>query len=137
MPMDGLADGDDRTGVLERLALDLTWTWDAGVQALFQRLDPKAWRASGGNPVAMLRAMGPERVAELARRQPGLSLALAPRDPGLPRRESWRAALRGGAAHFSMEHALTDPLPLFSAGRGAHAPNPAEAATPPRRPRTA
>jgi len=127
--MDGLADGDDRTGVLERLALDLAWTWDAGVQALFQRLDPTAWRASGGNPAAMLRAMGPERVAELARRQPGLSLALATRDPGLPGRESWGAELGGGVAYFSMEYALTDHLPIFSGGLGVLAADHLKAAS--------
>ena len=117
------------TGVFERLALDLTWTWDAGVRDFFARLDPGAWDASGGNPVAMLRAMGPERVNELARREPGLSLALAPRDLGLPGREAWGAELGGGVAYFSMEYALTDHLPIFSGGLGVLAADHLKAAS--------
>src|SRR5258708_11709889 len=127
--MDGLADGNNRTGVLERVARGLTWSWDAGVQAVFQRLDPKAWQESGASPVAMLRAMGPKRVDELARQQPGLSLALASRDTGLPGRESWGAELGGGVAYFSMEYALTDHLPIFSGGLGVLAADHLKAAS--------
>jgi starch phosphorylase len=99
------------------------------VRSLFQRIDPKAWEASGANPVAMLRAIGPERLAELAAQLPGLTLALAPGDLGLPGREAWGAELGGGVAYFSMEYALTDHLPIYSGGLGVLAADHLKAAS--------
>jgi starch phosphorylase len=37
------------------LSHDLRWTWRADVRALFEFLDPAAWRRAGGNPVKLYR----------------------------------------------------------------------------------
>src|SRR5579875_762165 len=46
--------------------LNLRWSWNAGTAGLFASIDPDAWEASGGDPVAMFSAMGPDRLAALA-----------------------------------------------------------------------
>ena len=39
---------------LPELGLNLMWSWNHGVRAIFRRLDPVAWKESNHNPVVML-----------------------------------------------------------------------------------
>ena len=51
---------------LHGLMLNLRWSWHAPTADLFASIDPAAWQASGGDPIAMLSALPPERIAALA-----------------------------------------------------------------------
>src|SRR5580700_8110172 len=49
---------------LSELGVNLLWSWDHNLRALFRRLDPAIWKASNHNPVVML---GRVRQATLER----------------------------------------------------------------------
>ena len=55
-----------RLAALHDLMLNLRWSWNASTAGLFASIDPHAWQASGDDPVAMLSAIGPDRLAALA-----------------------------------------------------------------------
>src|SRR4026207_2298240 len=57
-----------RLSRLHELALDLSWTWNAG-RDVFRRLDYLLWRQTAHNPVLMLRLMD-EGVLERAANDP-------------------------------------------------------------------
>src|SRR5580700_8193578 len=46
--------------------LNLRWSWHAPTAELFASIDPEAWQAAGGDPIAMLSAVPPERMTALA-----------------------------------------------------------------------
>ena len=117
---------------LDELAHNLRWSWHAPTRDLFAGIDPEAWASVHGDPVALLGALGPERLAELAAdgefvervRAAAADLrhylddalwyqqrvAEAPADgsDGLP------AAI----AYFSPEFGITSVLPQYSGGLG-------------------
>ena len=39
---------------LTDVAANLRWTWDRDTQALFERLDPATWKATGRDPLRLL-----------------------------------------------------------------------------------
>ena len=51
---------------LRDLMLNLRWSWHPETVDLFASIDPAAWDASGGDPITMLCALRPERLAALA-----------------------------------------------------------------------
>src|SRR2546430_8113669 len=51
---------------LHGLMLNLRWSWHRPTADLFASIDPAAWKASGGDPVAMLSALPSARIAALA-----------------------------------------------------------------------
>ena len=51
---------------LRDLMLNLRWSWHPETVDLFASIDPAAWDASGGDPITMLSALRPERLAALA-----------------------------------------------------------------------
>ncbi|HEX8865932.1 MAG TPA: alpha-glucan family phosphorylase, partial [Lentzea sp.] len=108
------------------LMLNLRWSWHAPTADLFASIDPEAWRASGGDPIAMLSALPPERISALAA-DPGFLGRLAEAERQLrdyvsgPR---WyaEAGLTGAGpaavAYFSPEYGITAALPQYSGGLG-------------------
>src|SRR5271167_124094 len=46
--------------------LNLRWSWHGPTADLFASIDPAAWEASGGDPVAMLSALPSAKIAALA-----------------------------------------------------------------------
>ncbi len=104
---------------LSELGINLLWSWDHNLRALFRRLDPVIWKASNYNPVVML---GRVSQGTLER------TAADPRFLALYRRacDSYDAylAARGNApssmlvAYFSMEYGLLDCMPIYSGGLG-------------------
>ena len=68
---------------LSELAANLHWTWDSETRALFRSLDPVAWKATGEDPLHVVRR---ERPAVLAREDeplpPGHQRPLAREHPG-------------------------------------------------------
>src|ERR1700737_110057 len=57
----------DNLQPLDTLARDLRWTFRPSLRALFSALDPELWESTGGNPVALLRRIAPERLEAAAR----------------------------------------------------------------------
>src|SRR5579859_6806793 len=51
---------------LHDLMLNLRWSWHEPTARLFAEIDPAAWVASGGDPIAMLSGLPSERIAALA-----------------------------------------------------------------------
>jgi len=51
---------------LHDLMLNLRWSWHGPTADLFASIDPAAWAASGGDPIAMLSGLPSARIAALA-----------------------------------------------------------------------
>ena len=104
---------------LSELAHNILWSWDHTVRALFRRLDPALWRATGHNPVSMLSQI-PRTTLERA--------AADPRYLSLYRRACERfdayierykmTPKEGFIAYFCMEFGLNECLPVYSGGLG-------------------
>ena len=120
---------------LAELALNLRWSWHVGSQELFRSLDPRAWDEAEHDPVRVLGALGPDRLAALAedgevvrrvqeaadnlhaylsedRWYQGLQ-----RDAGSGNGDADRAVPRT-IAYFSPEFGITAVLPQYSGGLG-------------------
>jgi starch phosphorylase len=109
---------------LHGLMLNLRWSWHGPTADLFASIDPGAWAASGNDPIALLSALTPDRIAALAADQGFLDrLHAAERDlreyMSGPR---WYAEnVREGpaaVAYFSPEYGITAALPQYSGGLG-------------------
>lgn len=102
---------------LPELGLNLMWSWNHGVRAIFRRLDPVAWKESNHNPIVMLgrvsqasleRAAADPRFLALYRRACDLLDAYLASKP----------ASNMLVAYFSMEYGLLDCMPIYSGGLG-------------------
>jgi starch phosphorylase len=117
----------DRLAALERLSINLRWSWDKPTQDLFADIDPKLWQQIGCDPVALLGGVKPGRLDELARdesfvrRLDGLAADL---DDYLSRPLWYQQQLQdgkvlpNGIAYFSMEFGVAEVLPNYSGGLG-------------------
>src|SRR5580700_6292835 len=103
---------------LSELAVNLLWSWNHDLRAVFRRLEPALWKASNHNPIVLLGQV-PQTVLERA--------ALDPRFLALYRRgcDTHDAYLAGAAseakmlvAYFSMEYGLLDCMPIYGGGLG-------------------
>jgi starch phosphorylase len=121
---------------LHDLMLNLRWSWHPPTVALFESIDPAAWAASGGDPVAMLSSLRPGQLAALASDQDFLDrLEQAQRDlrdylsgphwyqdgsPGGRSGPVGRGDTAGpsAVAYFSPEYGITAVLPQYSGGLG-------------------
>src|SRR5690606_498560 len=109
---------------LHRLALNLRWSWHAPTRALFERIDPARWDASGHNPIVLLAELSDDRLAELAADESFVAAvhdAVADLDAYLGGAETWFGRRHGGAergtvAYFSAEFGITECLRIFSGG---------------------
>jgi glycogen phosphorylase len=110
------------------LMLNLRWSWHAPTADLFASIDPDAWQASDGDPIAMLSALSPDRISALAA-DPDFLGRLAEAERGLrdymsgPRWYAELAEAEAGAgpaavAYFSPEYGITAALPQYSGGLG-------------------
>jgi glycogen phosphorylase len=111
---------------LQGLMLNLRWSWHAPTADLLASIDPAAWQASGGDPIAMLSALPPDRISALAA-DPDFLARLHATEQDLRDYLSgpqWYAeaglAGRGPAAvaYFSPEYGITAALPQYSGGLG-------------------
>ena len=112
---------------LHGLVLNLRWSWHRPTADLFASIDPAAWAASGGDPIAMLSALPSARIAALAADEDFLRrLGEAERDlqqyMSEPRWYQAGAGDRGprpaAIAYFSPEYGITAALPQYSGGLG-------------------
>lgn len=104
---------------LHRLASNLRWAWQPEAQRLFREVDPNAYRAVKGNPVALL-ADAPEVPQGAVEHAAALANELADH---LADERTW-ADVRAHAlrvrpvAYLSMEFGLHESLPIYSGGLG-------------------
>jgi glycogen phosphorylase len=123
---------------LRALMLNLRWSWHPETVELFASIDPAAWEASGGDPIAMLSSLRPEKLAALAADQGFLDrLHAAARDldayltgprwfqrvqedpaAGTGPEASALVAKPSAVAYFSPEYGITEVLPQYSGGLG-------------------
>jgi len=122
---------------LGELATNLRWSWHDETCEVFRAIDPATWRAVGHDPVKLLGAVSPERLAELAADEAFLArLQDASRDlnayltnegwyHSLERRDDpgdglgdGRASPPQSIAYFSPEFGITAVLPQYSGGLG-------------------
>lgn len=117
----------DRLVALERLSMNLRWSWEQPTRDLFATVDPGLWEQCGHDPVALLGAVSPARLGELAGDDAfaaRLDEVAADLDDYLSRpmwyqhRLDRGAVLPSGIAYFSMEFGVAEALPNYSGGLG-------------------
>jgi glycogen phosphorylase len=108
---------------LGELATNLRWSWHAPTADLFGGLDPARWEQVRHDPVALLGALGPERLAQLAA-DDGVVAAVEAAAQDLHEYRTgprWYQGLEGApaaVAYFSPEFGITSVLPQYSGGLG-------------------
>ncbi|MFN8227042.1 MAG: alpha-glucan family phosphorylase [Mycobacterium sp.] len=117
-----------RLAALDRLAINLRSSWDTATQMLFASIDEGLWASHGGDPVALLGSVSPERLEQLAGdseflRQ--LDERAADLDDYLSRPQWYQEQAHqehgdppAGIAYFSMEFGVSEALPNYSGGLG-------------------
>ena len=109
--------------VLEELATNLRWSWHEPTRQLFASIDSGVWEEIGHDPIGLLGAVDPSRLAELAadenfvRRAAELGADLE-RYLTEPR---WYQSLPdapASIAYFSPEFGIAAALPQYSGGLG-------------------
>jgi starch phosphorylase len=117
----------DRLVALERLSINLRWSWDKPTQDLFAAIDPDLWKQVGSDPVALLGQVSPKRLDDLAvdesflRRLDELAADLdnyLTRPLWYQQQVEEGAELPNGIAYFSMEFGVAEVLPNYSGGLG-------------------
>ena len=117
----------DRMAALERLSINLRWSWDKPTQDLFATIDPEVWKQVGRDPVALLGQVSPKRLDELAvddsflRRLDEFAAELddyLARPLWYQQQVAEGAELPNGIAYFSMEFGVAEVLPNYSGGLG-------------------
>ena len=117
----------ERLVALERLSVNLRWSWDKPTQDLFAAIDPALWPQVGCDPVALLGQVSPKRLDELAADESfvGRLDRIAGQLDDYLARPLWyqeRAAdgvqMPNGIAYFSMEFGVAEVLPNYSGGLG-------------------
>jgi glycogen phosphorylase len=112
---------------LERLAMNLRWSWDARTRDLFRWIDPERWEAVAHDPVQLLGAVPRDRLAELAG-EAAFTRYLAEVAADLDRyltqprwfqdRHAESASSLRLVAYFSPEFGISEALPQYSGGLG-------------------
>jgi starch phosphorylase len=117
----------ERLAALERLSINLRWSWDKPTQDLFADIDQSLWKSAGGDPVACLGAVSPKRLDELAgdesflNRLDGLAADLdnyLTRPLWYQQQADEGVEMPKGIAYFSMEFGVAEVLPNYSGGLG-------------------
>jgi starch phosphorylase len=104
---------------LPELGLNFLWSWNHSVRAVFRRLEPAVWKASGFNPVVMLGRVSQEVLERAAADPRYLALyrkACDLMDAYLVANQPGKAPML--TAYFSMEYGLIDCMPIYSGGLG-------------------
>ncbi len=115
---------------LDELSHNLRWSWHAPARDLFAGIDERLWAQVHGDPVALLGALGPDRLAALAADTDFVARVDAAVEDlhaylSAPLWYQTAAAeAAGGAelpraiAYFSPEFGITSVLPQYSGGLG-------------------
>ncbi|WP_135456960.1 glycosyltransferase family 1 protein [Mycobacterium sp. DL99] len=117
----------ERLAALERLSINLRWSWHKPTQDLFAVIDADLWEQTSGDPVALLGAVSPKRLDELAADESFLGRLdeLAADLDNYLSRPLWYqqqiidgVEMPKGIAYFSMEFGVAEVLPNYSGGLG-------------------
>ncbi len=116
---------DDLEGLSE-LARNLWWSWHPQAWTLFKRLDRRAWKESGHNPVKMLRVLPADVLRTEAARPEWKQLfgqVMASFRQAVSPDSGWFARTqqdpgRLPLAYFSAEYGLHHCLPFYAGGLG-------------------
>ncbi|MCU1404396.1 MAG: glycosyltransferase family 1 protein [Glaciihabitans sp.] len=108
---------------LEELATNLRWSWHQPTRQLFASIAPEVWDEIGQDPVGLLGAVEPARLAELAADESFVGRANALRDDlhGYLYDPRWYQQLEDAPAtiaYFSPEFGIAAALPQYSGGLG-------------------
>jgi len=108
---------------ISQLAHNVVWSWEPAIRALFRRMDPKLWAASGHNPVLMLGRVPQSTLERLAGDPRYLALyrRACERFDAYMHRPDTASATAGSQqliAYFSMEYGIVECLPAYSGGLG-------------------
>ncbi|MET8974214.1 alpha-glucan family phosphorylase [Streptomyces sp. NPDC004539] len=110
---------------LAELARNLRWSWHPETRELFREVDPDRWETAG-DPVRLLGAVPPRRLAELAE-DTGFLARLAAAAADLDayaagarwyQEQPGAGELPAAVAYFSPEFGITAALPQYSGGLG-------------------
>ncbi len=116
----------ENLGALTDLALDLRWTWNHAVDALWRSIDPELWERTN-NPWVILQNVSQRRLEQLSDdREFARELACAVDDHRCYHDEpGWHAQVRSESgeaaatiAYFSLEFGLSEAFPLYAGGLG-------------------
>jgi starch phosphorylase len=102
---------------LSEIGINLLWSWDHNVRALFRRLDPAIWKESNHNPIVMLGRV-PQQTLERAANDPRFLVLYRRACEALDAYMSARQTSNMLVAYFSMEYGLLDCMPIYSGGLG-------------------
>ena len=111
------AEVPERLRRMVALARNVWWSWHPEAQALFEELDPDAYRKAKGNPVALLMSLSQSAIAAASASADYIERCtnvLADFDRYLDRDSQPIDAI----AYFSAEFALHECLPIYSGGLG-------------------
>ncbi|WP_125774245.1 alpha-glucan family phosphorylase [Antribacter gilvus] len=113
---------------LDELAQNLRWSWHAPTRELFASIDPELWADVKGDPVALVAALGGDRLAALARDEAFVGRVRAASDDlhrylHDPLWYQGQVSASGdvlprAVAYFSPEFGITSVLPQYSGGLG-------------------
>jgi glycogen phosphorylase len=113
---------------LERLAMNLRWSWDERTRDLFRWVDPALWDATAHDPVALLGRVPRERFDQLANDKGFgrfLTDAVGDLDRYITEDRWFQGHQVDGApsplrrvAYFSPEFGISEALPQYSGGLG-------------------
>ncbi len=105
------------------LVLNLRWSWHPDTHDLFDAVDGDLWQSCKGDPVRLLGAVSPRRLAALSRDKRFLR-RLSDLSDDLSEyltQPRWYQSLSGvprSIAYFSPEFGITEVLPQYSGGLG-------------------
>jgi starch phosphorylase len=114
----------DSLSALSELVMNLRWSWHTETLELFESIDPTTWAAVEHDPVRLLGAVPPERLAELSTDGEFLGRLQAASDElhNYLTKDRWFQTLGAEApaaiAYFSPEYGITEVLPQYSGGLG-------------------
>lgn len=119
---------------LDAMASNLYWTWSPQVRALFRRLDPALWEASGHNPVALLRDVPQARLDRAARDEGYVADVRAAHEAfrAYMEQPAWydhEVGEEHGYAYFCAEYGWHEAVALYSGGLGVLAGDHTKAAS--------
>ncbi|MDO9396073.1 MAG: alpha-glucan family phosphorylase [Herbiconiux sp.] len=109
---------------LGELAANLRWAWHQPTRQIFAHISPDDWSATHGDPVALLGAVSPERLAQLADDPGFVAWANSLRDDlnAYLVEPRWYQGLEGARprsiGYFSPEFGIAAALPQYSGGLG-------------------
>jgi len=113
----------DSLSALDELSSNLRWSWHQPTMALFESIDAELWELTAHDPIALLGAVEPERLAALAADKSFVASAndlLADLHAYLEK-PRWYQGLKDAPAsigYFSPEFGIAAALPQYSGGLG-------------------